>query len=120
MAATPSSAIVEDDSKISDVVLWLFIIPSVLVVISCGFCCVYRRWEGLHILGGDGTVNRGRDPGETTRRNKGSGGGSLGPTPYVLPPRKADPGPGNASWNASDSTWGNPNQKATYAYRGGV
>ena len=118
MAATPSSAVVKDNSGISDLVLWLFVVPSILVAISCGFCCVYRRWEGLHILGGDGTVNRGRDPGETTRRSK-SGRGSEGGTPYVLPARRVNPGPGNASWSASDSTWGNPNQKATYAYRGG-
>ena len=50
-------------APISDAVLYVFIVPLCLIVISIGFCCVYRRWEGIPVMGSDGTKKNRVDPG---------------------------------------------------------
>ena len=61
-AAAPSPNAAQTARPVSDAVVYVFIVPLCIIVISIGFCCVYRRWEGLPIMGSDGTKKR-VDPG---------------------------------------------------------
>jgi hypothetical protein len=55
------------ESAGNDLLMYGIVLPFVIVLVSCGFCIVYRRWFNIPILAGtDHTAkSRGRenDPG---------------------------------------------------------
>ena len=78
----------DPNSAFDDLLLYALGIPMAIVVISCGFCIVYRHVFNIPVFGNDFTVtSRGKenDPGRADWEYQSTGSSTKSPSIYSNP-----------------------------------